>query len=245
MEDLCLVINTCKGYNENISELIKQINNSTFNKNNVLIVSGQESEDSTSFIDDIKIVKVTYTGLHLTSSIYILENINEYANINYWVLLPDTVKFGDDFFAKILYYYESFLKNKKVLSLPFINPCVRRTSMDMGIVHTKHLINMSNYLKIIKTYNVNIENLLHLKKKLIKDENTILGLTPAVKNESTKFSFLYRFPVSNCFICNAKEDIIENLIDDGKINQIYIKNLDLYKFQRNFKGPDNKLIMSL
>ena len=244
MEDLCLVINTCKGYIQNISELIKQINNSSFNKNNVLIVSGQESEDSTSFIDDIKIVKVTYTGLHLTSAIYILENINEYANINYWVLLPDTIKFGDDFFGKILYYYEHFLKNKKVLSLPFINPRVRPT-MDMGIIHSKHLINMSNYLKIIKTYNVNIENLTNLKKKLIYDENTILGLIPSFKNKSTKFSFLYRFPVPNFFICSTKEDIIENLIDDGKINQVYIKNLDLYKFQRNFKGFDVELVMSL
>jgi hypothetical protein len=245
MDDLCIVINTCKDYFQNVFDLIKQINKSNFDKKNILIVSGQESQNSTSYYDDIKIVKVTYTGLHLTSSIYILENRNEYSNINYWVLLPDTIKFGDHFFDKIFFYYENFLKNKKVLCLPFINPNVRKTSMDMGIVHIKHLINLRNYFKIIKTNNLNINNLLNLKKRLIKDENILLGLSPSIPNESTKFTFLYRFPIPNCFICNSHDEVIENLINDGKINQVYIKNLDLYKFQRNFKGKDNELIMNL
>jgi len=244
MEDLCLVINTCKCYYQNVFDLIKQINNCTFNKKNILIISGQESENSISYYEDIKIVKVIYTGLHLTSSIYIQENINEYNNINYWILLPDTIKIGENFFNKIKFYYENYLKNKEVFSLPFINPNVR-PSMDMGIVHTKHLINMSNYLKYIKTYQINTESLLNLKKKLIYDENTILGLTPAVKNESTKFNLLFNVTMPNFFISNVRDDINEKLINDGKINEVYIKNLDLYKFQRNFKGLDVELIMSL
>jgi hypothetical protein len=243
MEDVCLLINTCKSYYQNIFELIKQINNSTFNKKNILIISAQENENSISYYEDIKIIKVTYTGLHLTSCIYIQENINEYPNINYWILLPDTIKFGDNFFNKIEFYYENYLKNKEVFSLPFINPTIR-PSMDMGILHTKHLINMSNYLKYIKTYQINTENLLNLKKKLIYDENTILGLTPTVQDNSTKFNLLFNVTMPIFFISNTYDDICEKLINDGKINEVYIKNLDLYKFQRNFTGL-NKLVMSL
>jgi len=104
--DCCLVINTCKQYSTNINELLNQINlyNSVFPKENILIVSGQEDENSISYIDGIKFVKVTYSGIHLTSAIYIQENVRKYLDINYWVLLPDTIKFGSSFFNLIYNY---------------------------------------------------------------------------------------------------------------------------------------------
>ena len=117
--DLCLVINTCKGYYSNITELIKQIK--LFPKENILIVSGQENEDVIIYENGIKIVKVKYTGLHLTSAIYINENIEQFTNINYWLLLPDTIKFGDKFFDNIMNYYNLYLKDKEIYTLPFIN----------------------------------------------------------------------------------------------------------------------------
>jgi hypothetical protein len=148
--DCCLVINTCKQYLSNINELINQIKlyNIIFPKENILIVSGQEDENSVDYIDGIKIVKVTYSGIHLTSAIYIQENVKEYLNINYWVLLPDTIKFGPKFFNLIFNYYTQMKKNSQY-TFPFISPVVRPT-MDMGIVHTKHIINTTNYLKKIK-----------------------------------------------------------------------------------------------
>lgn len=242
MSDMCLVINTCKNYYENIYDIINQINSSTFNKQNVVIVSGQESENSVHYYQGIKIVKVTYTGLHLTSAIYIRENIKQYSNINYWILLPDTIKFGKDFFTRINLCYDVFLKNKEVLSLPFINPDIRPT-MDMGIIHTKHLINMTYYLKSIKSYHTTIEELIKLKIQLTYNENLILGLPANNKVTATKFDTLFNFPPISVFISNNKDDIRETLIE--KINEVYIKKLDLYKYQRNFKGPDVPLVMTL
>ena len=148
--DFCLVINTCKGYyDKNINNLLSQLNKSQFCKENIIIVSGQEDEDEIIYEDGIKIVKVRYTGTHLTATIYIQENIHEYSNINYWLILPDTIQFGENFFTNIIMYYDTYLKNNEVYSLPFINPIIR-PSMDMGILHTKHIINMENYLSKIK-----------------------------------------------------------------------------------------------
>lgn len=241
--DICLVINTCKQYSSNINELIKQINlyNNVFPKKNILIVSGQEDENSTDCIDGIKYVKVIYSGIHLTSAIYINENINEYSNINYWILLPDTIKFGPNFF-KLIYNYYMKMKNQNYTSLPFVNPMLRPT-MDMGILHTKHIINIENYLKKVKIVNVNKDNLLKIKKQLIYDENAILGLRAICYQPSTKFDYLTENIPPNYFITNFNSEI-EMSIENNK-QCVYFKNIDLYKYQQNFNGPETELIISL
>lgn len=241
--DCCLVINTCKQYSSNIIELINQIklHNNVFSKENILIVSGQEDENSVDYIDGIKIVKVTYTGIHLTSAIYIQENVKEYLNINYWVLLPDTIKFGPKFFNLIFNYYTQMKKNGQY-TLPFISPVVRPT-MDMGIVHTKHIINICNYLKKIKLTTITKENLLILKKQLIYDENTILGLRSICYQPSTKFNYLINNQPPSYFITNSNTEI--QMTIENSIQCVYLKNLDLYKYQQNFKGPESELVISL
>ena len=244
--DICLVINTCKNYFTNISELINQINTYRFPKENVLIVSAQEDENSVSYEEGIKIIKVTYTGLHQTSAIYICENIQKYSNINYWVLMPDTIKFGKAFFGRLRYYYNTHLMGKEICSLPFIHPRIRPT-MDMGIVHTKHIMNMSNYLNKIKLNPpYTIDDLVKLKKQFINDENLILGLTPADKNMATRFHYIYNRPNPTVCITNKRNELIETRIGDQKnINQVYFVLLDLYKFQRNFNGHGSNYVMEL
>ena len=241
--DCCLVINTCKQYSSNINDLINQIKlyNTIFPKENILIVSGQEDENSIDYIDGIKIVKVTYSGIHLTSAIYIQENVREYLNINYWVLLPDTIKFGPKFFNLIFNYYTQMKKNGQY-TLPFISPIVRPT-MDMGIVHTKHIINISNYLKKIKLTTIDKENLLILKKQLIYDENTILGLRAICYQPSTKFNYLIENQSPSYFITNSNTEF--QMTVENSIQCVYLKNLDLYKYQQNFKGPESELVVSL
>ena len=44
------------------------------------------------------------------------------------------------------------------------------------------------------------------------------------------------------FICNDIKDIIEKQISN-KSNLIYISPLDLYKVQRNFRGPYDNLVI--
>ena len=243
--DICLVINTCKNYYSNINKIIKKINKYNIPKSNVLIISGQENENTVLYDRGVKIIKVTYSGLHLTGAIYIYENMKHFKNINYWVLLPDTVKFGEHFFKKIKKYHRKHLKDKEIYSLPFINPSVRPT-MDMGIVHKNHIMNMGNYLHKIKINAPYTEDKLkNLKKQLIYDENIILGLPSIDITKATQFNYVnHPSHQPNIFITNHKNEIQQKLINKN-IQEVYFANIDLYKYQRNFRGPDVPLVMKL
>lgn len=243
--DISIVINTCKQYSYHINDLIKQINlyNTIFPKENIIIISGQEDENAIDYIDGIKYIKVMYTGIHLTSSIYINENIRDYPDINYWVFLPDTIKFGNNFFINIFIYYNEMIKNQ-LFSLPFINP-VLRPSMDLGIIHTKHLINISEYLKKMKLIDINKNSLLNLKKQLIYDENIFLGLPATCYDISTKFNYLIKNESPSIFITNSNSEFEFSISIDNTIHLAYLKKIDLYKYQRNFKGPDVELIIAI
>lgn len=240
--DICLVINTCKQNSSNINELLKQIElyNNIFPRENILIVSGQEDMNSISILDGIKYVKVTYSSIHLTSSIYINENIQDFNGINYWVLLPDTIKFGKNFFTNIFKYYK-MMKNNSAYSLPFINPILRPT-MDIGIIHTKHLMNMTNYLKKVKVHYIDKHSLLSIKKQLIYDENTILGLRAVCFEVSTKFEYLFTNNPPSTFITNSNLDI--EISRSNNVQCVYLKILDLYKYQKNFDGPYSELFIA-
>jgi len=240
--DLYLVITTCKNYYSNIKDLIIQLDKFDFPKEKILIISGQEDEDSIHYENNIKIIKVKYSGLHLTGCIYINENINSYPDAKYWILLPDTIKFGDNFFTNIYKIYNE-LKDNNIYSIPFINPKIRPT-MDMGIVKTEHIINMGDYLNKIKTFNIDKDNLIVLKRQLILDEDIIFGLNPRCKG-STKHNSKILETKQIKFITNELKYIEEKRINNNKINQVYLTLLDLYKFQRNFTGPDSKLVIEL
>lgn len=246
--NLFIVINTCKQFNK-IENIIKQFNNNEFLNKNVIIVSGQEDIDEIIHKDNIKIIKVRYTGIHLTGCIYISENMNLYTNVNYFLFLPDTIKFGSNFFKNIYKYYNKYLKENKLYSLGLIDPIIRQT-MDMGFLHTKQILNMKEYLNKIKTFNVDKDNLLKLKKQLIKDENTILGC-PNLHVGGTKHNgmildvgLINRYkkklkPNSQSliqYISTEKKDIQEKIIKNGKMNLVYLPLLDLYKYQRSFRG---------
>ena len=172
------------------------------------------------------------------------ENIEQFKNVRYWIALPDTIKFGEKFFDSMLNYYQSKLINSnKLQSIPLIGLDYRPT-MDMGIVHSDHIIHMTDYLQRIKTYETNFSVLKLLKKQLIYDENTILGTLSGFK-ERTKHNcklldysqFEYMITDQNC--------VQETLLEGGKINQVYLSSIDLYKYQRNFISADVDLILTL
>lgn len=235
MNNLLIVINTCENYFEYTREtLLKQIKESKLS--NVIIISGQEQKDETIYLDGIKVIKVTYTGLHHTSAIYITEHFDEFSEFKYFMLLPDTIEFGKNFKDNISKYYQEYLQNKDVQILGLINPSIR-PSMDMGIFNIEYLKNISEYFSKIKTYDLSRTNLIKLKKKLILDENIILG-TRIDKN----FKFFKSIVKDQIFLCNNSKDIIEKRINKN-INSIYFPLLDLYKFQRNFRGLCAKMIL--
>jgi hypothetical protein len=251
MSDLCLVINTCKQYYSNINNLINQIIALDVYKliprENILIVSGQEDENSVIYQNDIKIVKVMYTGLHLTSFIYVNENINELKEkFRYFCFLPDTIQFGSYFFYLLHDFYNKYIKESNINSFPFIHWGIRPT-MDIGILRHTHITNMCEYLnkvKICQPYTK--DDLKNLKLKLIYCENIILG-GPSYWPKDHLFDFENKIPPNTVHpILNDKNDIIENIIiqNNRTINQVYFKKFDLYKFQRNF-NIDNELVLDL
>lgn len=248
MSNLGLLITTCQHYFTNVKNIIKNIEECNFPKENVLIVSGQENNNSIYYENNIKIVKVDYTGLHLTGVIYLSENRDSFKNINYWIILPDTIKINKLFYVNILKYYNTYLENKEIYSLSFTNPKIRAT-MDMGIVHINHIYNMSDYLnKIKKVQPYNINDTIQLKRQLICDENIILGLPPQEPNESTKFNYINELnTIPTIFIINNNNQLIEKKIklNDKLLNEVYFVDLDIYKYQRNFNGPNVNLIMEL
>ncbi len=241
---LGLLITTCKHYYANIPSLVKNIEDCNFPKENVLIVSGQEDNTSLSRENDIIMARVNYTGLHLTGPIYLCENPHLFGHVKHWLILPDTIKLGKLFYTNVMKYYELYLKDTDVQILPFLNPVIRPT-MDMGIVHTNHIHNMADYLSKIKK-NMPFD-VLQLKRQLIYDENTILGL-PGWPEASTKFSYT----TSKCtpptiFITNHESELSETRIMIGNkvVNEVYFLNLDFYKYQRNFNGPYVNYVMEL
>lgn len=241
---LGLLITTCQHYFTNIPNVIKDIEECNFPKENVLIVSGQESNNSIYYKNNIKIVNVEYTGLHLTGVIYLSENTDSFKHIDYWVILPDTIKLGKLFHVNILKHYITCLENK-LYSLPFICPKIRPT-MDMGIIHTSHIYNMSDYLqKIKRVHPYSVDAILKLKNQLIYDENTILGLSASIPHISTKFNINPVHPMT--FITNNHAELIEKriVVNAKNVNEVYFVNLDMYKYQRNFNGPSANLVMEL
>lgn len=239
-KNIGLVITTCQHYYTNIPNVINDLEICKFPKENIIIVSGQEPENTVLIENDIKIIKVTYSGLHLTGVIHIYENPNLYSNIDYWIMLPDTVKIGPAFYYKILNFFKNYVNvNVIIYSIPFINPNHRQT-MDLGIIHSKQIQNMGNYLIKIKLNSPYTENdILKLKKQLIIDENLILGCPPGKcvpLNLVTKFKYRYLLCEKPSFYLCHKNNINEKeiIMNNKKINIVYLKDIDLIKYQRNY-----------
>jgi hypothetical protein len=152
MNNCCIVINTCKQYYSNIKDLIRQINEYNFPKQNILIISGQEDIEETFFEDNIKVIRVRYTGLQLTGMIYINEHIELYDHIKYWVFLPDTIKFGKNFYSLLTKYYNEYLQKGDILSLGFISPCLY--FYKDTITYSKNISYLKITLNFLKKLNV-------------------------------------------------------------------------------------------
>jgi len=242
--DIGIIINTCKNYYRNLTELIPQLSLLPIPKENIIIISGQEDNESIIYESGIKIIKVSYTALHLTCAVYLNEHIDEYPNITYWLILPDTIKLGDKFFERIIYYYNLYLKEQTPCSLPFISPYVRPT-MDMGFIHRDHFYTMSNYLSTLKIYSTEKTQLIQLKTRLIYNEDVIFGLPPTVANTPISFEYKNNYVKPTVFITNHAHELNETPLENGFINCVYIQLLDLYKYQRNYRGFDVDLVFEL
>jgi hypothetical protein len=245
-----IIINSCKQYNNAIPSLINNLLKMPINKENILIISGQEDEEEIININNIKIIKVKYSGSNLTGLIYLSENIDKYQNIDFWIFLPDTIEIGQNFGNLITNYINNINHKEYIYTIPFINPKIRPT-MDLGIYTNKHILNMKDYYQKIKTYDCSYENLILIKRQQIYNENISVGLSPhtTIKDLATKFNYYdknFSENKINQFLVNSHAEIIEEqlIIDNKKINKVKFVNLDLVKIQRNFTGPDNELVIN-
>ena len=242
MKDLLIVINTCRSYFANVENLIDTISKSTLDASNILIVSGQEDEESTSYIDGIKIVRVPFTGLHHTGAIYVCEHLDNFSQFNYFLLLPDTIKMGPNFPVYLQRYYTNMVMKQNIPVMSLINPQVR-PSMDMCIASKPHLGRMSHYLKQIKQEDTSRPALLRLKQQLIFDENMILGIHVKGKNVTRHKPILENTKLVS--IVKTRNGIRQRRLEGDRLQEVYLVPLDLYKYQRNFKGPHKPLVLEL
>ena len=108
---------------------------------------------------------------------------------------------------------------------------------------------MSDYLnKIKKTLPYNINDIIQLKRQLIYDENTILGLPATILSKSTEFNYVNKVnAIPTIFITNYRNELVVKSIryNNKLLNEVYLICLDIYKYQRNSHGPDADLIMEL
>lgn len=241
---LCIIINTCKPYFKTIVPLINEINvidpAKRFPRKNIFIISGQEDTDTESFIQDIKVIRVQYTGIHLTSFIYVSQNMTRFP-FDYFLMLPDTIHFGIDFFTRVQQFSNTLLRNNAYTCYPLID-WELRPSMDMGIVSRSHFEFMKDFLQRIKMKKpYETRSLKELKRTLIYLENAVLGqYHPVFGDKHYDYNKIHA-------ISSQPNDIDENIItvQDKEINVVHIKKLDLYKYQRNFRGPNVDVVMSL
>ena len=145
-------------------------------------------------------------------------------------------------------YYNTYLKNKEVYTLPFINFKHTRPTMDMGIVNINHIYNMYDYLhKIKKTKPYSKKDVFDLKLQLIFDENIIMGVHTHLPKKSTKFKLINPdYPKPTVFVHEENELIEKEVVINNKVcNEVYFPKLDMYKYQRNYKGHKASLVTEL
>lgn len=229
---------TCKSYFPSIDRLIDDIESNNIDKNKVLFVSAQEDENEKVLIRGCEVQRVTYTGLHLTPAIFLSENLRKYPNINYWFLLPATVRMGSDFHEKV----------KKALrvtgfgfnSFPVINPMLRPT-MDMGIVHVDHLRKFNRFFNRIKLSQYTENDLKELKRELILLENLFLGIDhpQEIQLQSRIYSEMpddIASPTS--FMVNSPDEIKTHFkkYKGRKLKVSHFAPINLTKYQRTHRG---------
>lgn len=239
--NIAFLVSTTKSYyDQSVNRIIKEAQDSGIPSSDLFIVSSQEDSNDCLSLNNVKIFKVTYTGIHLTPLIHVLENLNIYENYTHFCLIHSTSTIGITFYQKL----------KKILSklqppvdaIPFNSPFVGGHTKDVGIISFDQLSSLKNYFKSIKLEEYTSDSLLQLKKQLIFDEDLIFGLKPAAGNLSTKFEPIScgRQLVTANGIENPSNIIIKDIQLEGEtLRRSYYPSLDFYKYQRNFKGLRN------
>lgn len=239
--NIAFLISTTKSYyDQTVNRIIKEAQDSGMPSSDLFIVSSQEDSNNCLSLNDASIFKVTYTGIHLTPLIHVVENFNIYENYTHFCLLHSTSTIGSTFYTKLKNILSKL--QSPIDAIPFNSPGLGGQTKDMGIVSRDQILFLQNYFKAIKLEEYTSDSLLQLKKQLIFDENLIFGLQAVRPDLSTRFEFINcgRQLVTANGIENPSNIIIEDIQLEGEtLRRSYYPSLDFYKYQRTFQGLSN------
>ena len=263
------LINTCKQFKEdNIDDLIDCFENAGVNSSRIMIVSGQEDGYENSFYRNIKFISVKYTALNHTALVY-LSSSDLVDKFDYWMILPETVRFGVDF-PKLL---ASQLR-EKILQLNLLPPVIPLyncegglpPSMDIGILSSDWIqFNLKDFTDNVSIIPSGLEDVKKLKEIMVKCEDFILAkpiphhyrrhiknYSPSLWHAINKTQKTKAFVYANTYSRVAKgfivrqEQVHVEIIEQGNVQlkRSYFSKLDLTKYQRNFKGPKEPTVLT-
>lgn len=244
---LCIVITTCSSYYPNLENLMKRIDEIdpyfSFPRKNIMFVSGQEPHESFEFKNGYTFQKVRYTCMHLTGLVHVVNNVDIYRNYyDYFFFVPCTIGLGDTFFELLRDLFKNTIQKSNSVSFPLICPRIRPT-MDIGFLHVTCLTHpkLVSFLKKRTLYKFTRNDLIQLKGKLVTFENYIFGYKFWKKNELER-NLYHIIPFRK-----HEKHVIENIVNVGKrkLNQVYFKPLDFYKYQRNYLGFSVPFVIDL
>jgi hypothetical protein len=242
--NIAFLISTTKSYyNQTVKRIILEAQASGIPSADLFIVSSQESVNDSLLLNNVKIFKVTYTGIHLTPLIHVIENFKIYENYTHFCLIHSTSTIGTTFYKKLKNILSKL--QAPIDGLPF--NCQSGLTKDIGILSRDQISSLLNYFKAIKLETYTADLLLQLKKQLIFDENLIFGLQAAVPHASTKFEHVNcgRELVYIDGIEKSSNLIIDYVKVEGEaLRRVFYPSLDFYKYQRTFKGPEGHISMN-
>lgn len=237
--NIAFLVSTTKSYyKESAERVILELQNSGVPATDLFVISSQEDSCSSELYLNSKVIKVTYTGIHLTPLIYVYDNLLEFKKYTHFCLLHATSKFGLNFYTKLINHLTNI--KRPIDGLPFNNDNGHERTKDMGILSYDQLKSLKNYLNHIKLETYTADSLLSLKTELIFYENLIFGLPPVCGHNQFKPIDLGRTLIAHKGIEDASNLIIKDIkLNTEVLRETFFPSLDFYKYQRTFQGFNN------
>lgn len=232
---LAFFIGTTNAYfDSNVNRVSLEAINNGISAEDIYIVSSQEESNQSTSINNCKVYKITYTGMHLSPFIYISENLNMFSKYTHFCVLPCTVRLGKQFYSKLKTQLDKL--QVRIDCIPFNTSARGIRSMEMGIMSHYWLHHISNYLSMMKRSSYPPDDLKEYWKQLKINEDLIFGKpndrhgytkyrkieqpVPLLIHEGiTHYTMLSRRQFSQC---------------DELLLETYNPLIDLYKYQRNY-----------
>lgn len=95
-----IVIQTCKGYEKALENLLSQLHENKIYKN-IIVVEGKNEKDEIVKLDQITFIKTTKNNFDLTMFGKIYELIDQFTEHDLFLFLHDTIELTGDFYFKI------------------------------------------------------------------------------------------------------------------------------------------------